>query len=75
MYDATRFVDGDVLLVGDAGSFLDPLSSAGVKKALASGWLAAVAVLYWFRCIPWKRTEEEKLTEALEHQHIPAAVK
>lgn len=34
-------VDG-VLLVGDAGSFLDPLSSYGVKKAMASGWLAAV---------------------------------
>lgn len=34
-------VDG-VLLLGDAGSFLDPLSSYGVKKALASGWLAAV---------------------------------
>lgn len=33
-----------MLLVGDAGSFVDPLSSAGVKKALASGWLAAVAV-------------------------------
>ena len=32
------------LLVGDAGSFIDPLSSAGVKKALASAWLAAVAV-------------------------------
>ena len=28
--------------MGDAGSFIDPLSSAGVKKALASGWLAAV---------------------------------
>lgn len=33
-----------VLLVGDAGSFLDPLSSHGVRKALASGWLAAVTV-------------------------------
>ena len=32
------------LLAGDAGSFIDPLSSAGVKKALASAWLAAVAV-------------------------------
>ncbi len=32
------------LLVGDAGSFIDPLSSAGVKKALASAWLAAIAV-------------------------------
>jgi 2-polyprenyl-6-methoxyphenol hydroxylase-like FAD-dependent oxidoreductase len=44
MYHATKYVDGNVLLVGDAASFIDPLSSAGVKKALASGWLAAVAV-------------------------------
>jgi len=44
MYSAERYVDADVLLVGDAGSFIDPLSSAGVKKALASAWLAAVAV-------------------------------
>jgi hypothetical protein len=32
------------LLVGDAGSFIDPLSSFGVKKALASAWIAAVVV-------------------------------
>lgn len=32
------------LLVGDAASFTDPLSSFGVKKAMASGWLAAVVV-------------------------------
>lgn len=44
MYSASRYVDGRLLLVGDAASFLDPISSAGVKKALASGWLAAVAV-------------------------------
>ena len=44
MYKADRYVEDNVLLVGDAGSFIDPLSSAGVKKALASGWLAAVAV-------------------------------
>jgi hypothetical protein len=44
MYAATRYADDNVLLVGDAASFIDPLSSAGVKKALASGWLAAVAV-------------------------------
>jgi hypothetical protein len=44
MYHATRYVHESVLLVGDAASFLDPLSSAGIKKALASGWLAAVAV-------------------------------
>lgn len=32
------------LLVGDAASMIDPLSSFGVKKALASAWLAAVVV-------------------------------
>ena len=31
-----------LMLVGDAASFVDPLSSFGVKKALASAWLAAV---------------------------------
>ncbi|MEW6320161.1 MAG: tryptophan 7-halogenase [Acidobacteriota bacterium] len=44
MYGAARFAADDLLLAGDAGSFVDPLSSIGVKKALASGWLAAVAV-------------------------------
>ncbi len=33
-----------LLIAGDAASFVDPLSSFGVKKALASGWLAAVVV-------------------------------
>ncbi len=42
-YGAIRHSAPGVFLVGDAGSFLDPLSSFGVKKALASGWLAAVA--------------------------------
>jgi flavin-dependent dehydrogenase len=42
MYSSTHYADDRVLLVGDAGSFIDPLSSAGVKKAIASGWLAAV---------------------------------
>jgi flavin-dependent dehydrogenase len=42
-YSATAPGDG-VLLVGDAASFVDPLSSFGVKKALASAWLASVAV-------------------------------
>ena len=44
MYSATRYADDRILLVGDAASFIDPLSSAGIKKALASAWLAAVAV-------------------------------
>jgi flavin-dependent dehydrogenase len=41
-YTAHRFGDDGVLLVGDAGSFVDPLSSYGVKKALVSAWLAAI---------------------------------
>lgn len=43
-YRATAYAGERWLLVGDAGSFIDPLSSAGVKKALASGWLAAIVV-------------------------------
>lgn len=41
-YSASRYATDRWLLVGDAASFIDPLSSAGVKKALASAWLAAV---------------------------------
>jgi flavin-dependent dehydrogenase len=44
MYSAERPAGDSWLLVGDAASFIDPLSSAGVKKAMASGWLAAVAL-------------------------------
>jgi hypothetical protein len=43
-YDATRVADDGVLLVGDAASFVDPLSSYGIKKALSSAWLASVVV-------------------------------
>jgi flavin-dependent dehydrogenase len=44
LYSATQYGGSQFLLVGDAGSFIDPLSSFGVKKALASAWLAAIAV-------------------------------
>ena len=43
-YRAREYAGDGWLLAGDAGSFVDPLSSAGVKKALASGWLAAIVV-------------------------------
>ena len=43
-YTADRFADDGMILVGDAASFVDPLSSFGIKKALASAWLAAVSV-------------------------------
>jgi flavin-dependent dehydrogenase len=43
-YTARSFAEPGVLLVGDAGSFVDPLSSFGIKKALASAWLGSVVV-------------------------------
>ncbi len=42
-YTATQYAGPGYLLAGDAGSAISPLSSYGVKKALASGWLAAIA--------------------------------
>jgi 2-polyprenyl-6-methoxyphenol hydroxylase-like FAD-dependent oxidoreductase len=42
LYHASRAADGRALLVGDSASFIEPLSSAGVKKALTSAWRAAV---------------------------------
>jgi len=43
-YDAASFGGDGLLLVGDAASFVDPLSSYGIKKALSSAWLASVVV-------------------------------
>ena len=43
-YHANRYTERGTLLVGDAGSFVDPLSSFGIKKAIASAWLASVVV-------------------------------
>jgi hypothetical protein len=43
LYRSDRYAGVGFFLVGDAGSFIDPLSSFGVKKALASAWMAAVA--------------------------------
>jgi hypothetical protein len=43
-YSSERYATPQLLLVGDAGSFIDPLSSFGVKKALASAWVAAIVV-------------------------------
>jgi len=44
LYVADVMTGDGWLLAGDANAFVDPLSSAGVRKAMASGWLAAVAV-------------------------------
>ena len=42
VYSASRCIGPGFALVGDAASFIDPLSSFGVKKALASAWMAAI---------------------------------
>jgi flavin-dependent dehydrogenase len=44
LYSSAQYGGSQFLLIGDAGSFIDPLSSFGVKKALASAWLGAIAV-------------------------------
>jgi len=44
LYSSAQYGGRQFLLIGDAGSFIDPLSSFGVKKALASAWLGAIAV-------------------------------
>src|SRR5262249_48276667 len=42
VYSSAEYGNESCLLVGDAGSTIDPLSSYGVKKALASAWLASI---------------------------------
>ena len=44
VFDCVRAYDGDSFLVGDAASFVEALSSGGVKKALSSAWTASVVV-------------------------------
>ena len=44
LYSSSDFAGTQFLLIGDAASCIDPLSSFGVKKALASAWLGAIAV-------------------------------
>jgi flavin-dependent dehydrogenase len=44
LYTCERAFEACALLVGDAASFIEPLSSAGVKKAIASAWRAAIVV-------------------------------
>jgi flavin-dependent dehydrogenase len=41
-YTSRQFCGPGFLLAGDAGSFIDPLSSFGVKKAMVSAWAGAV---------------------------------
>lgn len=71
LYDSERFGGARFLLVGDAASFIDPLSSFGVKKALASAWLAAVVVHTCLRH-PDRRAAALQLFEAQERRMYDA---
>ena len=42
LYTTRRYARRGLVIVGDAGSFIDPLSSFGVKRALSSGWLGGI---------------------------------
>lgn len=44
LFSAHQYAGSQFLLVGDAASCIDPLSSFGIKKALASAWVGAVVV-------------------------------
>ncbi|MEX2465694.1 MAG: tryptophan 7-halogenase [Gemmatimonadota bacterium] len=44
LYTSARYTDEGLVVAGDAGAFIDPLSSYGVKKALVSGRLAGIAI-------------------------------
>ena len=44
LYSSHAYTGPQFLLVGDAASAIDPLSSFGIKKALASAWVGAIAV-------------------------------
>ncbi|MEX2281501.1 MAG: tryptophan 7-halogenase [Gemmatimonadota bacterium] len=70
-YDAERASGDGYLLVGDAASFVDPLSSFGVKKALASAWLASV-VTHTALTQPELRVHASNLYEARERSMFAA---
>ena len=72
-YDARAYAGEGFLLVGDAGSFIDPLSSFGVKKALASAWLAAI-VAHTAITTPSMRGEALAFFDRRERQLAAAAM-
>jgi flavin-dependent dehydrogenase len=66
-YRARAYAGDGWMLSGDAGSFIDPLSSAGVKKALASGWLAAI-VAHTCLSNPSRRSDALEFFSARERE-------
>ncbi len=74
MYAASPVERNGVLAVGDAASFLDPLSSFGMKKALASAWLAGVAV-HTALTDPGRREIALGLFSRREREYVEGAAK
>lgn len=79
-YTAHQVAAPNVLLVGDAANFVDPLSSYGIKKALASAWLAAVVVHTCLTdsemlrpALAFYESRERAMYEALERQRVALA--
>lgn len=66
-YSSVRYAGPGWILVGDSGSFLDPLSSFGVRKALSSAWLGAVATHTALRT-PSMTTPALELHESCERE-------
>ena len=67
LYRSERYAGDGFFLAGDAGSFIDPLSSFGVKKALASAWIAAVAAHTWL-IDPDRRAAAVEFVNGWEHR-------
>ena len=72
-YTASHMTGDGFLLVGDAASFIDPLSSFGVKKALVSGWMAAVVINTCLRNAAMRSSALE-LYERREHEAYSSLV-
>ena len=64
-----RYAGSRFMLVGDAGSFIDPLSSFGVKKALASAWLGAI-VAHTRLTHPERRADGLRILLRLGARHL-----
>jgi sodium transport system permease protein len=53
---------------GEAGEYTYSLPATIVAGLLAAG------VLWWFKSLPYRRSDEERLQEALDHQTVPMGV-
>ena len=76
-YTARQFGRAHFVLVGDAATFIDPLSSFGVKKALASAYVAAVVANTMLReparramALRFHATHETRMVEHYRRQTL-----